>query len=88
MTRRSNLDATTHGASVKRISGTPPARSGRMTRAASRKNPTRIQRAKTEAILGTMQACVDMIGTGHYQHVQEMIADGTISVLEPSPTPR
>jgi 4-hydroxyphenylacetate 3-monooxygenase len=37
--------------------------------------------AKTEAILGTMQACVDMIGTGHYQHVQEMIAE-TIIVLE------
>lgn len=37
--------------------------------------------AKTEAILGTMQAAVDMIGTGHYQHVQEMIAE-TIVVLE------
>jgi 4-hydroxyphenylacetate 3-monooxygenase len=37
--------------------------------------------AKTEAILGTMQAAVDMIGTGHYQHVQEMIAE-TIIVLE------
>lgn len=37
--------------------------------------------AKTEAILGTMQACVDMIGTGHYQHVQEMIAEAII-VLE------
>ena len=37
--------------------------------------------AKTEAILGTMQAVVDMIGTGQYQHVQEMIAE-TIIVLE------
>jgi 4-hydroxyphenylacetate 3-monooxygenase len=37
--------------------------------------------AKTEAILGTMQACVDMVGNGHYQHVQEMIAE-TIIVLE------
>src|SRR3954454_11622827 len=37
--------------------------------------------AKTEAILGTMQAAVDMIGTGQYQHVQEMIAE-TIIVLE------
>jgi 4-hydroxyphenylacetate 3-monooxygenase len=37
--------------------------------------------AKTEAFLGTMQAAVDMIGTGHYQHVQEMIAE-TIIVLE------
>ncbi len=37
--------------------------------------------AKTEAILGTMQAAVDMIGTGHYQHVQEMIAEAII-VLE------
>lgn len=37
--------------------------------------------AKTEAILGTMQACVDMVGTGQYQHVQEMIAE-TIVVLE------
>jgi 4-hydroxyphenylacetate 3-monooxygenase len=37
--------------------------------------------AKTEAILGTMQAAVDMIGSGKYQHVQEMIAE-TIIVLE------
>ena len=37
--------------------------------------------AKTEAMLGTMQAAVDMIGTGQYQHVQEMIAE-TIIVLE------
>ncbi len=37
--------------------------------------------AKTEALLGTMQAAVDMIGTGQYQHVQEMIAE-TIIVLE------
>jgi len=37
--------------------------------------------AKTEAILGTMQAAVDMIGTGQYPHVQEMVAE-TIIVLE------
>jgi 4-hydroxyphenylacetate 3-monooxygenase len=37
--------------------------------------------AKTEAILGTMQAAVDTIGSGQYQHVQEMIAE-TIIVLE------
>ncbi len=37
--------------------------------------------AKTEAILGTMQAAVDMIGTGSKPHVQEMIAE-TIIVLE------
>lgn len=37
--------------------------------------------AKTEAILGTMQACVDMTGSGGKQHVQEMIAE-TIIVLE------
>jgi len=37
--------------------------------------------AKTEAFLGTMQAAVDMIGTGGYQHVQEMIAE-TIIALE------
>jgi 4-hydroxyphenylacetate 3-monooxygenase len=37
--------------------------------------------AKTEAMLGTMQAAVDMIGSGSYQHVQEMIAE-TIIVLE------
>ena len=37
--------------------------------------------AKTEALLGTMQAAVDMIGTGSYQHVQEMIAE-TIITLE------
>lgn len=37
--------------------------------------------AKTEAILGTMQACVDMTGVGGKQHVQEMIAE-TIIVLE------
>ena len=37
--------------------------------------------AKTEAMLGTMQATVDMIGSGKYQHVQEMIAE-TIIVLE------
>lgn len=37
--------------------------------------------AKTEAMLGTMQAAVDMVGSGKYQHVQEMIAE-TIIVLE------
>jgi 4-hydroxyphenylacetate 3-monooxygenase len=37
--------------------------------------------AKTEAMLGTMQAAVDTIGSGKYQHVQEMIAE-TIIVLE------
>ena len=37
--------------------------------------------AKTEAMLGTMQAAVDMIGSGKHQHVQEMIAE-TIVVLE------
>jgi len=37
--------------------------------------------AKTEAILGTMQAAVDMTGSGGKQHVQEMIAE-TIIVLE------
>jgi 4-hydroxyphenylacetate 3-monooxygenase len=37
--------------------------------------------AKTEAFLGVMQAAVDMIGTGAYQHVQEMIAEVVI-VLE------
>ncbi len=37
--------------------------------------------AKTEAMLGTMQAAVDMIGSGQYQHVQEMIAE-TVIVLE------
>jgi 4-hydroxyphenylacetate 3-monooxygenase len=37
--------------------------------------------AKTEAMLGTMQAAVDMIGSGKYQHVQEMIAE-TVVVLE------
>ena len=37
--------------------------------------------AKTEALLGTMQAAVDMIGSGKHQHVQEMIAE-TIVVLE------
>ncbi len=37
--------------------------------------------AKTEALLGVMQAAVDMIGTGAYPHVQEMIAE-VIIVLE------
>lgn len=36
--------------------------------------------AKTEALLGVMQACVDMIGTGHYPHVQEMIAEVIITL--------
>ncbi len=36
--------------------------------------------AKTEALLGTMQASVDMIGTGQYQHVQEMIAEAIIAL--------
>ncbi|HEX4983285.1 MAG TPA: 4-hydroxyphenylacetate 3-monooxygenase, oxygenase component [Ilumatobacteraceae bacterium] len=37
--------------------------------------------SKTEAFLGVMQAIVDMIGTGGYQHVQEMVAEVVI-VLE------
>ena len=37
--------------------------------------------AKTEAFLGVMQAVVDMVGTGGYQHVQEMVAE-VIMVLE------
>jgi 4-hydroxyphenylacetate 3-monooxygenase len=37
--------------------------------------------AKTEAILGTMQAVVDMIGTGGGQHIQEMVAEA-IMILE------
>ena len=37
--------------------------------------------AKTEAILGTMQAAVDMTGSGGKQNVQEMIAE-TIIALE------
>ena len=37
--------------------------------------------AKTEAFLGVMQAAIDMIGNGSYQHVQEMIAE-VIIVLE------
>ena len=37
--------------------------------------------AKTEAFLGVMQAAIDMIGNGGYQHVQEMIAE-VIIVLE------
>jgi 4-hydroxyphenylacetate 3-monooxygenase len=36
--------------------------------------------AKTEAILGTLQAVVDMIGTGHYPHVQEMVAEVIITL--------
>ena len=37
--------------------------------------------SKTEAFLGVMQSIVDMIGTGGYQHVQEMVAEVVI-VLE------
>ncbi|HCB34438.1 MAG TPA: 4-hydroxyphenylacetate 3-monooxygenase, oxygenase component [Acidimicrobiaceae bacterium] len=37
--------------------------------------------AKTEAILGTLASVVDMIGSGGYPHVQEMIAE-VIVVLE------
>ena len=37
--------------------------------------------AKTEAFLGVMQAVVDMVGSGAYQHVQEMVAE-VIMVLE------
>ncbi len=37
--------------------------------------------AKTEAFLGVMQACVDMIQTGGLPHVQEMIAE-VIMILE------
>jgi len=36
--------------------------------------------AKTEAILGTLQAVIDMIGTGHYPHVQEMVAEVIITL--------
>ena len=36
--------------------------------------------AKTEAILGTLQLIVDMIGTGHYAHVQEMVAEVIITL--------
>ncbi len=53
MTKRSKSDATTPRGCVKRISETRgrSAMSSRMTRAAARQNPTRIQREKTEAIL-------------------------------------
>ena len=37
--------------------------------------------AKTEAFLGVMQACVDLIQTGSLPHVQEMIAE-VIMILE------
>ena len=37
--------------------------------------------SKTETFLGTIQAVIDMIGTGGYQHVQEMVAEVVI-VLE------
>lgn len=37
--------------------------------------------AKTEAILGTLQAVIDMIGSGGYPHVQEMASE-VIIVLE------
>ena len=36
--------------------------------------------AKTEAILGTLQTIVDMIGTGQYPHVQEMVAEVIITL--------
>lgn len=36
--------------------------------------------AKTEAILGTLQSIIDMIGTGDYQHVQEMVAEAIITL--------
>ena len=36
--------------------------------------------AKTEAILGTLQSVIDMIGTGHYPHVQEMVAEVIITL--------
>ncbi|MEC9473952.1 MAG: 4-hydroxyphenylacetate 3-monooxygenase, oxygenase component, partial [Actinomycetota bacterium] len=36
--------------------------------------------AKTEAILGTLQSIIDMIGTGHYPHVQEMVAEVIITL--------
>ena len=37
--------------------------------------------SKTESFLGVMQSVIDMIGTGGYQHVQEMVAEVVI-VLE------
>lgn len=37
--------------------------------------------AKTESFLGAIQAVIDMIGTGSYPHVQEMVAE-VIVVLE------
>jgi 4-hydroxyphenylacetate 3-monooxygenase len=37
--------------------------------------------SKTEAFLGVIQAIIDMIGTGDYQHVQEMVAE-VIIILE------
>ena len=36
--------------------------------------------AKTEAILGTLQAVIDMVGTGHYPHVQAMVAEVIITL--------
>ena len=36
--------------------------------------------AKTEAILGTLQSVIDMIGTGNYPHVQEMVAEVIITL--------
>ena len=36
--------------------------------------------SKTEAILGTLQAIIDMIGSGHYPHVQEMVAEVIITL--------
>jgi 4-hydroxyphenylacetate 3-monooxygenase len=37
--------------------------------------------AKTEAFLGTIQAVIDMIGSGDYPHVQEMVAE-VVMILE------
>jgi 4-hydroxyphenylacetate 3-monooxygenase len=37
--------------------------------------------AKTEAFLGVIQAIIDMIGTGDYPHVQEMVAE-VVMILE------
>jgi 4-hydroxyphenylacetate 3-monooxygenase len=36
--------------------------------------------AKTEAILGTLQSVINMIGTGDYQHVQEMVAEVIVTL--------
>jgi 4-hydroxyphenylacetate 3-monooxygenase len=36
--------------------------------------------AKTEAILGTLQSVINMIGTSDYQHVQEMVAEVIVTL--------